>query len=68
LIPRKRLIRFPHGSSARREAREELSAKGVTFVQEQSDRPYGIEAVMRDISGSWLVLVEPKDFKPERLP
>jgi hypothetical protein len=36
----------------------------VTFVQEQSDRPYGIEAVMRDISGSWLVLVEPKDFRP----
>src|SRR5215470_3221941 len=26
---------------------EELSAKGVTFLQEPSDRPYGIEAVMR---------------------
>jgi len=43
----------------------ELSAKGVTFVQEPSDRPYGIEAVMRDNSGNWLVLVEPKEFKPE---
>ena len=43
---------------------EELSAKGVTFIQEPSDRPYGIEAVMRDISGNWLVLVEPKDYKP----
>ncbi len=44
---------------------QELSAKGVTFPQEPSDRPYGIEAVMRDISGNWLVLVEPKQFKPE---
>lgn len=39
---------------------EELTAKGVTFVQEPSDRPYGVEAVMRDNSGNWLVLVEQK--------
>jgi len=44
---------------------EELSAKGVTFVQEPQDRPYGIEAVMRDNSGSWVVLVEPKQFTAE---
>ncbi|HCT81128.1 MAG TPA: glyoxalase [Micromonosporaceae bacterium] len=44
---------------------EELSAKGATFIQEPSDRPYGVEAVMRDIAGNWLVLVEPKDYKPE---
>jgi hypothetical protein len=37
---------------------EELSAKGVTFIQEPADHPYGIEAVMRDNSGNWLVLVE----------
>lgn len=43
---------------------EELSAKGVTFLQEPSDRPYGVEAVMRDVSGNWLVLVEPKEFMP----
>jgi catechol 2,3-dioxygenase-like lactoylglutathione lyase family enzyme len=43
----------------------ELSAKGVTFPHEPADRPYGIEAVMRDISGNWLVLVEPKEFTPE---
>jgi len=43
---------------------EELSAKGVTFLQEPSDRPYGMEAVMRDVSGNWLVLVEPKEFTP----
>jgi catechol 2,3-dioxygenase-like lactoylglutathione lyase family enzyme len=48
-----------------RKTYEELSAKGVTFLQEPSDRPYGVEAVMRDISGNWLVLVEPKDFTPE---
>jgi catechol 2,3-dioxygenase-like lactoylglutathione lyase family enzyme len=44
---------------------EELSAKGVTFTQEPSDRPYGVEAVMRDNSGNWLVLVEPKSYMPE---
>jgi catechol 2,3-dioxygenase-like lactoylglutathione lyase family enzyme len=48
-----------------RQTYEELSAKGVTFLQEPSDRPYGVEAVMRDVSGNWLVLVEPRDFAPE---
>lgn len=43
---------------------DELVAKGVTFMQEPSDRPYGVEAVMRDNAGNWLVLVEPKDFTP----
>ena len=41
---------------------EELSAKGIDFVQPPSERPYGVEAVMRDNSGNWLVLVEPRDF------
>jgi catechol 2,3-dioxygenase-like lactoylglutathione lyase family enzyme len=44
---------------------EDLTAKGVTFLQEPSDRPYGVEAVMRDNSGNWLVLVEPKPYTPE---
>src|ERR1700760_3676328 len=43
----------------------ELSAKGVTFLQEPSERLYGIEAVMRDNTGNWLVLVEPRAFTPE---
>ena len=43
----------------------ELSEKGVTFLQEPSDRPYGVEAIIRDNSGNWLVLVEPKAFSPE---
>jgi len=41
-----------------------LTAKGVTFLQEPADRPYGIEAVMRDNSGNWLVLVEPRPVTP----
>lgn len=41
---------------------EELSAKGVTFLQEPADRPYGVEAVMRDNTGNWIVLVEPNTF------
>jgi predicted enzyme related to lactoylglutathione lyase len=44
---------------------EELSAKGVEFVQPPSERPYGVEAVMRDNSGNWLVLVEPREFSPD---
>jgi catechol 2,3-dioxygenase-like lactoylglutathione lyase family enzyme len=48
-----------------RKTYQELSARGVTFVQEPSDRPYGVEAVMRDNTGNWLVLVEPKEFIPE---
>lgn len=43
---------------------EELVAKGVTFLQEPADRPYGVEAVCRDIAGNWLVLVEKKAFTP----
>lgn len=39
---------------------EELTAKGVEFIQPPSERPYGTEAVIRDNSGNWLVLVEPR--------
>jgi len=44
---------------------EELSAKGVEFVHPPSERPYGVEAVMRDNSGNWLVLVEPRPYSGE---
>jgi len=47
-----------------RKTYEELTAKGVEFIQEPSDRPYGVEAVMRDNAGNWLVLVEPREFNP----
>jgi catechol 2,3-dioxygenase-like lactoylglutathione lyase family enzyme len=48
-----------------RKAYEDLSAKGVHFVQPPAERPYGVEAVMRDNSGNWLVLVEPRQFSAE---
>ena len=43
----------------------DLVAKGVEYIQEPSDRPYGVEAVLRDNSGNWLVLVEEKPYSPE---
>ncbi|UGT39211.1 VOC family protein [Nocardia yamanashiensis] len=43
---------------------EELTAKGVEFVQPPAERPYGVEAIIRDNSGNWLVLVEPRAFDP----
>lgn len=51
-----------------RETFGQLSAKGVTFTQEPTDRPYGVEAVMRDNSGNWLVLVEAKTYTGEDFP
>jgi catechol 2,3-dioxygenase-like lactoylglutathione lyase family enzyme len=39
---------------------EELKAKGVTFLQEPADRPYGVEAVFRDDSGNWFSLTQSK--------
>ncbi len=37
---------------------KELSARGVDFVQEPAERPYGVEAVLRDNSGNWFSLTE----------
>lgn len=34
----------------------------MEFIQEPADRPYGVEALMRDNSGNWLVLVEAKPY------
>jgi catechol 2,3-dioxygenase-like lactoylglutathione lyase family enzyme len=45
-----------------RATHRELVAKGVEFLQEPQDRPYGVEALMRDNSGNWIVLVERKEF------
>jgi catechol 2,3-dioxygenase-like lactoylglutathione lyase family enzyme len=30
-----------------------LAARGVEFTQEPAERPYGIEAILRDDSGNW---------------
>jgi len=37
---------------------DELSARGVQFLQEPAERPYGIEAVFRDDSGNWFSLTQ----------
>ncbi|WP_020495161.1 VOC family protein [Sciscionella marina] len=37
----------------------ELSAKGVEFLAEPAERPYGIEALFRDDSGNWFSLGQP---------
>jgi catechol 2,3-dioxygenase-like lactoylglutathione lyase family enzyme len=41
---------------------EELEAKGVEFIQPPAQRPYGTEALCRDNSGNWLVLIEPSNM------
>ncbi len=38
---------------------EEMKAKGVQFISEPAERPYGIEAVFRDNSGNWFSLTQP---------
>ena len=43
---------------------EDLKSKGVQFIQEPEERPYGVEALMRDNSGNWMVLVEPREYTP----
>ena len=41
---------------------DELSARGVQFLQEPAERPYGIEAVFRDDSGNWFSLTQRRPF------
>ena len=40
---------------------EELKSKGVVFVSEPAERPYGIEAVFKDNSGNWFSLTQPNE-------
>jgi catechol 2,3-dioxygenase-like lactoylglutathione lyase family enzyme len=42
-----------------RRSYDELSAKGVVFLQEPAERPYGIEATFRDDSGNMFSLTQP---------
>lgn len=41
-----------------RGAYEELKSRGVTFLQEPAERPYGVEALFRDDSGNWFSLTQ----------
>jgi catechol 2,3-dioxygenase-like lactoylglutathione lyase family enzyme len=40
---------------------EELKSRGVEFIAEPAERPYGIEAVFRDNSGNWFSLTQPNE-------
>lgn len=51
-----------------RQTHRDLVAKGVDFVQEPADRPYGVEAVARDNSGNFLVIVERRAFTGDDFP
>jgi catechol 2,3-dioxygenase-like lactoylglutathione lyase family enzyme len=44
-----------------RKTYEELKAKGVQFLSEPAQRPYGVEAVFKDNSGNWFSLTQPSD-------
>jgi predicted enzyme related to lactoylglutathione lyase len=37
---------------------DDLKSKGVEFVSEPAERPYGIEAVFKDNSGNWFSLTQ----------
>jgi catechol 2,3-dioxygenase-like lactoylglutathione lyase family enzyme len=44
-----------------RQTYEELKNKGVEFSQPPSERFYGIEAVLKDNSGNWFSMTQPKE-------
>jgi predicted enzyme related to lactoylglutathione lyase len=37
---------------------EDLRARGVEFMGEPQERPYGLEALLKDDSGNWFSMVE----------
>ncbi|HEX6854266.1 MAG TPA: VOC family protein, partial [Streptosporangiaceae bacterium] len=39
---------------------ETLAERGVDFIQEPAERPYGIEALLRDDSGNWFSFCQHK--------
>jgi catechol 2,3-dioxygenase-like lactoylglutathione lyase family enzyme len=43
-----------------RKTYEELKAKGVEFSSPPKEQFYGIEAIMKDNSGNWFSMTEPK--------
>jgi catechol 2,3-dioxygenase-like lactoylglutathione lyase family enzyme len=45
----------------------DLEAKGVSILNPPEVRPYGTEALIRDNSGNWIVLVEHHDWTPEQI-
>jgi catechol 2,3-dioxygenase-like lactoylglutathione lyase family enzyme len=49
-----------------RATHDELSARGVTFLSEPTERFYGIEATFRDNSGNWFSMTEHTDAAQDR--
>jgi catechol 2,3-dioxygenase-like lactoylglutathione lyase family enzyme len=43
-----------------RKTYEELKAKGVEFLSPPKEQFYGVEAIMKDDSGNWFSMTEPK--------
>jgi catechol 2,3-dioxygenase-like lactoylglutathione lyase family enzyme len=43
-----------------RKTYEELKAKGVEFLSPPKEQFYGIEAILKDNSGNWFSMTEPK--------
>ena len=43
-----------------RKTYEDLKAKGVEFLSAPKEQFYGIEAIMKDNSGNWFSMTEPK--------
>ena len=46
-----------------RKTYQELKARGVEFLSEPADNFYGIEAIMKDNSGNWFSMTQPKPWK-----
>jgi uncharacterized glyoxalase superfamily protein PhnB len=44
-----------------RKTYEELSAKGVEFLSPPKEQFYGVEAILKDNSGNWFSMTQPKD-------
>lgn len=44
-----------------------LQADGVEIINHPEERPYGVEALIRDNTGNWLVLVEPRVFTQDEM-
>lgn len=45
----------------------DLESKGVQVINPPEERPYGVEALIRDNSGNWIVLVENREWTPEQM-
>ena len=45
----------------------DLESKGVEVINHPEERPYGVEALIRDNSGNWIVMVERRDWTPEQI-